>query len=324
MLLEEAIKMMLVAVRVEGRSPQTVEWYHRRLNHLLNFLGNVPVEQITVHDLRQYFVHLMERETRWANHPKHSEREGGLSSETIAGHFRALRRFFNWLEEEGILQTNPIRKIKAPKSRRLEPKGVSPKDLQALLDTTKSGRLSDLRDRAIILFLADTACRVAGLCGLQVEDIDLEKGLAVVREKGNKAREVPFNPPTAQALRAWLKVRPQGYGSWLFVSLGNKAKGRLSSTGVREMLRRRAKKAGLQGRVSPHMFRHAFAREFLLNGGDLATLSDLLGHSSITVTKSFYAIFTVHELKEKHRRYSPIARLFDVGGEEDDEVWSDS
>lgn len=311
MLLEEAIRTLLIATQVEGRSPQTVEWYRRKLTRLVNFLGNVPVEQITAHDLRQYIAHLQGQKTRWSNHPKHNEREGGLSPETVFGHYRALRRLFNWLVEEEVLQTNPMRKIRAPKSKQRDPKGISEKDLRALLETTKAGKPSDLRDRAIILFLADTGCRVAGLCGLRVEDIDLEQGLALVEEKGSKAREVLFNPPTAEALKAWLEVRPQEYGSWLFVSLGNKAEGRLSPTGVRQMLRRRAKQAGVRGRISPHMFRHSFAREFLLNGGDLATLSQLLGHSSVTVTKSFYAIFTVQELKEKHKRYSPIARLFE-------------
>lgn len=317
MLLEEAIQMLLIATQVEGRSPHTVEWYRRRLTPLVNFLGNVPVEQITAHDLRQYIAHLQGQKTRWSNHPKHKEREGGLSPETVSGHYRALRRLFNWLVEEEILQTNPMRKIRAPKPKQHEPKSISEKDLRALLETTKAGKPSDLRDRAIILFLADTGCRVAGLCGLRVEDIDLEQGLALVREKGNKAREVLFNPPTAEALKAWLKVRPQEYGPWLFVSLGNKAKGCLSTTGVRQMLRRRAKQAGIKGRISPHIFRHTFAREFLLNGGDLAILSQLLGHSSVTVTKSSYALFDVQELKEKHKLYSPIARLFNEenGGE---------
>ncbi|MCX8066333.1 MAG: tyrosine-type recombinase/integrase, partial [Anaerolineae bacterium] len=281
MLLEEAIRMLLTATQVEGRSSQTVEWYRRRLIRLANFLGNIPVEQISAHDLRRYIIHLKEQKTRWPNHPKLSEREGSLSDETIYGHYRALCRLFNWLIEEEVLQTNPMRKIRVPKSKRHEPKGISANDLRALLETTKAGKLSDIRDRAIILFLADTACRVAGLCGLRVEDVDLEKGLALVKEKGNRARKVLFNPPTAKALEAWLKVRPQEYGSWLFVSLGNKAKGRLSTSGVRQMLRRRGKQAGIKGRISPHMFRHSFAREFLLNGGDLATLSDLLGHSSV-------------------------------------------
>ena len=70
------------------------------------------------------------------------------------------------------------------------------------------------------------------------------------------------------------------------------------------------KEAGKEGPANPHSLRHFFAREFLLSGGDLATLADLLGHSSAEVTKSSYAIFTEREMKEKHRRHSPVVQLF--------------
>ena len=81
------------------------------------------------------------------------------------------------------------------------------------------------------------------------------------------------------------------------------------------MLRRRAKRAGVEGPFNPHSFRHAFARHFLMSGGDLGTLADLMGHSSVEVTKNSYAIFTERELKEKHRRHSPIVAPF---AEDDD------
>ena len=73
------------------------------------------------------------------------------------------------------------------------------------------------------------------------------------------------------------------------------------------MLKRRAKQAGVKGHVNPHSFRHAFARDYILSGGDLATLSQLMGHSSILVTKKYYARFNVKELQEKHARHSPVA-----------------
>jgi integrase/recombinase XerD len=176
--------------------------------------------------------------------------------------------------------------------------------------------MADLRDRAAILMLADTGCRVGGLCGLQVSDLDFENRLAVVIEKGAQTRKVPFSPPSARALVNWLQVRPRDRGPWVFVSLGNKAEGQLSPGAVGQMLKRRAKRVGVEGMVNPHSFRHAFAREFLMNGGDLGSLSDLLGHKGVEVTKDYYAIYLVQELQEKHRRHGPVARLF--GGDEGD------
>ncbi len=315
MLLTEAIEALAIATRADGRSSETVGGYRRKLKPLVAFLGDVPVEEVTTGDLRRCIVHLMERTTRWSHHPKLRERAGGLSPFTVAGHVRAIKRLFNWLKGEGMIESSPTRKIRTPRPKRREPKGVAMDDFLALLATTEGGSVADRRDRAILLFLADTGCRVGGLCNLQVRSLDLEAGLAVIVEKGDKTRLVPFNPPTAEALRAWLEVRSQDQGPWLFVSLGPKARGRLSPGGVAQMLKRRAQRAGVKGPVNPHAFRHFFAREFLMNGGDLATLADLMGHSSVEVTKASYAIFTVQELKEKHRRHSPVARI--LGGDGD-------
>ena len=316
MLLTEAIKALLIATRADGRSPETVKGYRRKLKPLVAFLGDVPVEDITIDDMRRYSVHLRDQPTRWSDHPKHREKEGGLSSFTIHSYIAHAKRLFNWLEEEGTIQVNPVRRIKNPQPKRREPKAIELEHFLALLATTESESVADLRDRAILFFLTDTGCRVGGLCGLRVKDIKFEKKLAVLVEKGDETRMVPFNPPTAEALKAWLEVRPQDQGDWLFVSLSSRAEGDLSVSGVEQMLKRKAKQAGITGTVNPHSFRHAFAREFLMSGGDLGTLSDLLGHTDIKVTKDYYAIFLIQDLQKKHQRHSPVARLF--GGNDDE------
>jgi len=318
MRLTEAIEQLLISTKADGRSPQTVEGYRRKLRPLVAFLGDVLVEEVTTYDVRRFIVHLQERATRWADHPRQREREGGLSPFTVAGHVRAVKRLFNWLEAEGVIGANPVRRIRSPNPKQREPKAIDLPDFLALLATTKAGNVADLRDRAVLLFLADTGCRVGGLCGLRVCDVDLETGRAMVTEKGGEPRAVFFGTQTAAALTAWLEVRPRGEGPGLFVSLGNKAEGGLSPNGVAQMLRRRARLAGVEGRVNPHSFRHAFARGFLLNGGDLATLADLMGHSSVEVTKNSYGIFTVQELQEKHRRHSMVARLLGGGNGHED------
>jgi site-specific recombinase XerD len=313
MLLSEAIEALAIATQVDGRSPATVNSYRRKLKPLVAFLGDIPIKEITANDLRRYVVDLENRSTRWADHPGHDETEGGLSEFTIAGHIRAFKRLFNFLEEEDEIKVNPARRIKARNPRPAEPKGISQEDFSALLKTTNKGTVADLRDRAIMLFLFDTACRVAGLCGLRVQDVDFNEMCAPVTEKWNKTRQVPFNPPTAQALRDWLEVRPEGHGDWMFISLGNKAKGQLTRSGVIQMLKRRAKRAGVTGPVNPHSFRHGFARDFLLAGGTLAVLADLMGHETVETTKRWYGIFESRQLQEKHRQLSPVARMFGGG-----------
>jgi site-specific recombinase XerD len=313
MQLTAAIEALLLATRADGRSQETIKGYRRKLRQLLAFFGDVAVEEITTDDLRLHIAHLWDRTTRWVDHPKRKEQAGGLSPYTVASHVRVIKRLFGFLEAEGIIEVNPGRRIRTPDPRQRELKAVTLQDFLALLVVTEGQSALDRRDRCIIVLLADTGIRVGGLCGLRVRDVDLERRLAMVVEKGNKTRLVPFTKPTSEALQAWLEVHPQS--PWLFVSLGSRSKGALSPNGVAQMLRRRAKQAGVEGRVNPHSFRHGFAREYLMDGGDLASLSDLLGHSSVEVTKRSYAVFSVAELQAKHARHSPVARLL---GENDE------
>jgi site-specific recombinase XerD len=268
-----------------------VESYREKLSYLFHFLGDVPIEGVTVHDLRRYMAHLWDRD---------------LSPFTVAGRVRAFKRLFNFLEAEGAIEDNPARRIKTPSPKRGEPKGISWGDFTALLETTRAGEAIDLRDRAAIMLLFDTGCRVGGLCGLKVEDLDLELRRATVQEKGDETRPVFYRGVTVRALVDWLEVRPDDKGPWLFVSFKGQCE-RLTTGGVAKMLKRRGE--GCEGPVNPHAFRHGFARYFLLSGGDLGTLSDILGHSDVSVTKRFYGIFTVDELQEKHDEHSPLARL---------------
>ncbi len=316
MKLSEAIEALIIATKANGRSVQTVNGYARKLKPLVTFLGDADIAAITVEDLRRFIVALRDQETLWGDHPKLQARDGKLSPFTVAGHVRALKRLFNFLESEGKLDGNPARAIKTPTPHVSQPKSIDMRDLLALLQTTEDGGLADLRDRAAILMLADTGCRVRGLCGLRLEDIDLARGVALVTEKGEKPRAVCFTDITGAALQAWLEARPGDKGPFVFVSLGPKCAGGFSTGAVGEMLKRRARKAGIEGRVNPHSFRHGFAREFLLNGGDMASLCDLMGHSSIEVTKAFYAVFTMDELRAKHRRYSPVTNI--LGGQKND------
>jgi site-specific recombinase XerD len=313
MKLSEAIDALCIATRADGRSSRTVGSYRQKLKPLLAFLGDVDVEEISIDDLRRYVAYLMDLQVRYVDHPLRRRREGGLSPFTVSGRIRAFKRLFNWLKEEGTIDDNPARRIKIPRPKREKPKGISRQDLLGLLEACEGDKVIDKRDRAIVLFLADTACRVGGMCGLRIQDLDLEAGLALVREKGEKTRFVPFMPATAEALAAWLEVRPQDRGPWVFVSLANHSKGALAANSVWQILHQRAVLAGATGPVNPHAFRHAFARDFLLDGGDLGTLADLMGHSDISVTKAFYGIFKIEELQKKHRQHSPIAKLFGGG-----------
>ncbi len=307
MKLSEAIEALCVATRANGRSPRTVDAYREKLSHLAVYLKDPPIESITVHDLRSFVVSQMEKTTLYQNHPTRDPEAGSLSPFTVSSRVRHIKRLFNWLEDEGILDNNPARRLKVPKPKRERPKGVNYDDVVALAESIDGNQPADLRDKAMVLFLADTGCRVGGMCGLQVEDLDVQTCTAHVTEKDGRPRPLFFTPGTAEALQAWLQARPEDRGPWVFIGLGNRSSGALKPESVARILRHRAKDIGIEGPVNPHAFRHGFAREFLLRGGNLATLADILGHSNVQTTKDFYGVFTAEQLRREHSQYSPLA-----------------
>ena len=309
MRLTEAITMLCDATSSEGRSQRTVDGYRGGLGYLVDHLGDRDVATITLADLRGYAAALRARGERFADHEYAPTKAGGLSPFTVANYLRSVKRLFNWLFEEGLLEANPAARLKNPVPTRREPKAASMDDIAAILAATAGHDLVNLRDRALILFLIDTGCRAGGICGLTLDDVNLEGRAARVTEKGERTRMLPLSPATVTALRTWLDVRPAG-SPWVWVTLGPRIKRvQLDEDGLGEVLRRLKKVAGITGRVNPHSFRHAFAREWLRNGGDLGTLSSMLGHADPAVTVRFYAVFTDFELGEFHERFSPLHKL---------------
>ncbi|MCB0055044.1 MAG: tyrosine-type recombinase/integrase [Caldilinea sp.] len=317
MLLSTAIDELILATHAAGRSQRTADGYRRHLSYLLAFLGDLGVDLVGASDLRRYAADLQARQERFTRHPTATPRAGGLARDSVISYLRAVKRLFNWLAGEGIIGANPAHGLKLPPAGERNPKAYDLNDFVRLLAATAGESASQRRDRALLLFLADTGCRVGGLSGLRCEDVDLAQRTARLCEKGRRRRVVPFSATTAEALQAWLKVRPASDEPWLFVTLGPRVRQqRLSEDAVGEVLRRLKRRAGVSGRVNPHSFRHGFAREWLRARGDLATLAQMLGHADPGITLRYYARFQPDELHDFHSRYSPVVRLYGDEAEE--------
>ena len=282
----EAVEAFTVGQAGEVSS-KTRRWYAARLSAFASFVGDAPLGELTAATLRAYRAQLVDR---------------GLSPHTVHGHQRALRRFFGWLTAEGAIPRNVAKDVPLVRLPAQEPKAIAEDDMRRLLDHLPR---ESPRDRAIILLLADTGCRVGGLLSLTLDSLDLEGRAASVVEKGSKARRIYYTTPTAEALRLYLMARPETDCRALFVTQAGKP---ITHNGVKLMLERVGKRAGVRSRVNPHSFRHAFARSFLKNGGNLAALGRILGHApGSQVTAKYYAVWDDHELQEYHDRYSPLA-----------------
>jgi integrase len=172
--------------------------------------------------------------------------------------------------------------VKLPKNGRRAPKGITLEDLQKLLRAAEESMCPE-RDRALLLFLADTGCRVGGLVGLTLADLNVRRRWALVTEKFNKSRSVFFSEVTAEALRDWLEVRLEWDigGDWVFLS--HHGGGQLMFYGVNQLLTRLKERGGAEGRCQglrtcPQTPSRVSARiralqagQYLMNGGDLPT-----------------------------------------------------
>lgn len=304
MLLSEAIEALCLATLADGRSQATVADYRQKLGYLLAFLGDVDARAVTSSDLRRYVASMRSADTLYAGHTYRVERAGSLAPATLATRIRAVKRLFNWLASEGVIAASPAARIQMPKPQRGRvPKAISEGDLLRMIEAARD----DPRDLALVLFLADTGCRRGGLVGLRLADLALDHGRAWVTEKGDKRRAVFLSEPTIRVLAAWLAVRPAvGHDRvWLSHSTGEP----LTGDGAAQVLQRLGKRAGCTGPHGAHSFRHGFARQWILAGGDLATLADVMGHAEVSTTWAAYAVFSQDELQKRHARYSPIGKL---------------
>ncbi len=295
-MLSSHVADFLTSCRAAGLSPKTITWYSDILHVWCAFVGQRDWRDPRV--TREFLAELQARSERYSSHPRRRKVRGGLSPFTLRGYVRGIRRFFNWLVAEGELDANPAQRLPMPKKPQLLPKALLGVDFEQLLAATKTAR-----DRAILRVLRETGMRAGELCQLKLGDVDLQTGIVSLVGKGNKQRYAFLLPATVAAVRAWLDARGRvSQEAPLFETL----RGPMTIGAVENLLRRLARRARVTGHCNAHAFRHAFGRDYVLKGGDLASLADLLGHADIETTK-LYSRFTVAELQELHRRHSPLA-----------------
>lgn len=288
--IQHFITGFIVERRSRGLVEGTIEYYFSELEGFANFLdllGVVQLEEITPDLIRKYLLQLSK-----------TRNEGGVHAS-----FRAIRAFFNWYENEFEPDNwkNPIRKVK-PKSPSKEPlPGVSLGEFNLLIDACYGQW--ELRDRVSLMFLLDTGCRAAEFCSLNLGDVDLVTGSIVIKHgKGDKRRVVFIGRVVLRELRRYLKTRGNLKAEApLFVNDENE---RVKYGGLLARIRRISKKAGIAA-PGLHDFRRAFAINMLRNGVDVITLSRLMGHSSLEVTKR-YLHQIEEDLRQAHAKGSPV------------------
>jgi len=284
--LTQNIELFETSCRARLLSARTLEWYDWLLNTYRDYVEKHLLEWCDADTIDHFLARVAV----------------GVSAHTVHGYYRALRRFFNWLEKRRKITENPMDMIDPPRRPRRFPRFIEAENVKKLLRSIDADTWQDRRDRAVILFLYDTGVRASELCELQLSNLETERKRILLKNgKGGKDRYVPLGKQAMGLLTDWLQVRGKANCGNVFIGRrGDKFQRRA----ITSLLRRRAKAAGIQGPIHPHAFRHGFAVAYLDNGGSIHNLQRLMGHATLRSTE-IYLWSTDKRAQEDHEKASP-------------------
>ena len=309
--LPELIDYYELCNRAEGKSPRTIDWYSSNLKrfhiylksrHLPDSIGKLDIKL-----LREYTLYLLKR-NKYEHHPYTPTQNELLSTTTVHAHVRTLRAFFSWLAREGLSEANIAKDLKPPKLAKKVVSTLSDEEIITILNTLNLHSHSQARNQTILILLLDTGLRIGELVNLKSEDVHLDEGYLKVIGKGNKERIVPMGSNAQKALQKYLfRYRPKQVNpamSNVFLSAQGKP---LTINSAKLMFARLSKISGVV-RLHAHLCRHTFATRFLINGGDVFTLQQILGHSTLEMVRRYVTLASSH-IAIQHQRYSPMDRI---------------
>lgn len=282
----EMLKKFFIAKATEGLTEGSIRTYRQAIANALTKIGK-HVRNITSDDIRLLLasMRLNKKSTAYMNLVR-----------------RSLNSFFGWITKEELIIKNPMLRIASIRETKKVRQPFTEEELERLRQSAGS-----VRNKCIVEFLYSTGCRVSEMCGINRDDLNFTDSQVLVLGKGKKYRMVYFSARCKVLLQEYLSQRQDSENA-LFVSdyegfRSNKEApvGRLSMSGVEDMIRKIGKRAGIKD-VHPHRFRRTAATLALKRGMRITDVQRMLGHSDIKTT-TIYAITSDEEVKREHEKY---------------------
>lgn len=279
-----------------GRSPQTLRSYREAVMLLDAFLARIDLPR-TIAEIERAHVEAFIADLLRTGTPG-----------SAANRYRSLQQFFKWAAlVEQVIPASPMAQMHPPRVPEQTTPLLAEEDLRALFKACSGGTFEDRRDTAILALLVDTGMRRSELAGLQVADVDPRLQVARVLGKGSRHRSCPYGKRTGVLLERYVRTRTgHRLAHRTELWLGRVAP--MTSSGVYQMLRERAKAAGLD-HVHTHQFRHGFAHAYLLAGGQETDLMRLAGWESRSMLQRYGAAAADERAREAYKKLSPMDRL---------------
>ncbi len=258
-------------LRVKNYSDHTISNYERDINRFLTFIQKNDVEPDW---LNGQII------TKWIV----SLRKDGLGNRSIQRNISSLKNFYKFLFKSGVIETNSFESVQSPKIGETLPKALTPEDVEILLSFEPKS-LSDIRDKAFLELLYSSGLRVSEAINVNIQSFESDLSFVKVLGKGRKERMLPVGRFAREAISYWIETRKELKSSSDALFL-NKYGKRISIRAMQERIYRISITQGLPP-VSPHMLRHSFATHILESSGDLRSIQEMLGHSSLSTTQIY-------------------------------------
>jgi integrase/recombinase XerD len=291
---DPVVNRFLDAVWMErGLSPNTLAAYRADLTALARWLEqkDVPITKTARNDLLAFIA--------WRV-------EAGARPRSTARQLSSFRRFFRYLAREGVIREDPTAQIAMPKIGRSLPKSLSEDEVESLLTAPVVTDPLGHRDRTMLEVLYATGLRVSELVNLKHNQVNLNQGVLRIVGKGNRERLIPLGEEAVRWLQQFVggprsEILLERQTDYLFPTRrGDK----MTRQAFWHIIKRYARKAGVQKDLSPHTLRHAFATHLLNHGADLRVVQMLLGHSDLSTTQ-IYTHVARERMKDLHAQHHP-------------------
>ena len=288
--IEETFSDFIISKKTKGLAEKTLQSYQSQFQAVARHMDvKMDIATLQKADLDAMII---------------SMRDASLSPNSINSYTRTLKSFFSWCNEQGITRLN----IPLYKAEETVKETYSDLELSALLKKPdiRKATFAEYRDWVIINFLLNCGSRAATVRAIQIRDVDLDGGMVFYRHtKNRKAQVIPLCSAMVAILREYLRHRGGEAADYLFCT---ETGSQLTENGLRQSIARYNTRRGVQ-KTSIHLFRHTFARKYLIDcGGDAFTLQKLLGHSTLAMTKHYCTIFDA-DLTKNYDNFSPLAQM---------------
>jgi integrase/recombinase XerD len=307
--MQELVEDFIQHLRNErGQAENTQKTYLAVLRRFTQWAGRTGLADWRAIRLQHLQAFLQqERSRKLAHQPEESLRR--LSSESVYLEMAALRAFYRWAENEKHLPVDVAEHLTLPRRWQRLPKALTDSEITRLLQPRLPESPESLCTQAVLELAYASGLRISELSALRLEQLQLDSSFVRVVGKGNKERVVPLGRPAVASLRRYLETGRPGLVTRrspgnVFLSRRGSACSRVT---LWKRIKERARLAGIERNVTPHMLRHSFATHLLEHGADLRVIQELLGHASISTTE-IYTHVTGNRLRDIHRRFHPRAK----------------